>query len=237
MLHPVAIVAVESIFTAKKACRVDVAADKTMVMTFLCSRQRRQLESPDKGSGLTDPAFDPGRQRPVRLALKPTQGVEPAVQAQQQAVGAVSHQQHQRAAAHHLVELVAMADQKLTTVGGGVHCLVLQLYAGEGLTAEAPEKLVVITGNVYHPGTGGGELQQLVDNLPMTVREMGPALHGDQVDNVAYQVQRLAANVVEEIQQVVGLAIGRSQMNIGNEYAAIRSHGASRGVRPAFGFL
>jgi hypothetical protein len=152
-------------------------------------------------------------------------------------MGAVSYQQHQRTAAHHLVKLVAMADQKLTVVGGGMHGLVLQFDAGKRLATETPEKFIVIARDVHHPGSRCGQPQQLVDNLSVAVWEMSPSLHGNQVDDVAYQVKCLALNVIQEIQQIVRLAIGGTQMDVGYEYASILSHGASGENRPAFRIL
>src|SRR5690554_601797 len=95
----------------------------------------------------------------------------------------------------------------------------------------------MVARNVNHPGAGRGQLQQLVNHLPMAVRKVGPALHGNQVDNVTHQIEGLALDVIQEIQQVVRLAIGGTQVNVGYEYAAILSHGASGEIRPAFRIL
>jgi hypothetical protein len=62
---------------------------------------------------------------------------------------------------------------------------------------------------------------------------VGPTLHGNQVDDVAYQVQGVAPDGIEEIQQLSGLAIRCAKMDIRDEDAAIIAHGASCIVRPA----
>src|SRR5690554_4504011 len=95
----------------------------------------------------------------------------------------VTHQQHQGAASHHLVELVTVAYQKTAAIRGGMHGLVEKLDTGEGLATEAAEEFIVVTGHIDNAGAGGGQLQQFVNNLPMTFRKVGPALHGNQVDD------------------------------------------------------
>src|SRR5690554_2993251 len=139
-----------------------MSANKTIEIALLRGRQRCQLKPANKGSGLTYAAFDPGRQRPVGLALQTAQGVEPAVQPQQQAVGMVTHQQHQGAASHHLVELITVAYQKTAAIRGGMHGLVEKLHTGEGLATEATEEFIVVTGHIDNAEIGRASCRERV---------------------------------------------------------------------------
>src|SRR5690554_728126 len=125
-----------------------MTADEAIKIAFLRRCQSGQLKPANEGPSLTDPALDPGRQRPVGLALQPAKSVEPAVESQQQAVGTVAYQQHQRTAAHYLVKLVAVAYQKTPAIRGGVYRLVVQLNTGKGLATEAPEEFVMVSGHI-----------------------------------------------------------------------------------------
>ena len=143
-------------------------------------------------------------------------------------MGTVTHQQHQRAAAHHLIKLVAVADHEPPTIGSGMHRLVSKLYAGDGLAAEPAQKIVVIAGHINHAGSTGRQIDEFVDNGLMGIGEMHPSLHCDQVNDVAHQVERFTAYVTQEIQQVFRLAVRRAQVYVGNENAPIAPHGVSR---------
>src|SRR5690554_7357886 len=103
----------------------------------------------------------------------------------------VTHQQHQGAASHYLVELVTVAYQKTAAIRGGMHGLVEKLDTGEGLATEAAEEFIVVTGHIDNAGAGGGQLQQFVNNLPMAFRKVGPALHDNHVTQVAHHIQSL----------------------------------------------
>src|SRR5690554_2962686 len=137
-----------------------MSANKTIKIAFLRRCQSGQLKPANEGPSLTDPALDPGRQRPVGLALQPAKSVEPAVESQQQAVGTVAYQQHQRTAAHYLVNLVAVAFLHTPAICGGWYRPVVQLSNANGLTTDAPVEFVMVPGDIYGPGTGTGQFKK-----------------------------------------------------------------------------
>src|SRR5690554_7645253 len=59
-----------------------MTADEAIKIAFLRRCQSGQLKPANEGPSLTDPALDPGRQRPVGLALHPANTAEPAAQPQ-----------------------------------------------------------------------------------------------------------------------------------------------------------
>ncbi|MPM70348.1 hypothetical protein SDC9_117303 [bioreactor metagenome] len=95
-----------------------------------------------------------------------------------------------------------------------MHPILGHVHAAKIKLQIAPRKLVVVARNEDHARALARLAQQLLHHIVVRLRPVPLAAQLPAVDDVAHQEQRLALGVLEEIQQRVGLAAGRSQVQV-----------------------
>ncbi|GGC67639.1 hypothetical protein GCM10011362_15130 [Marinobacter halophilus] len=143
-------------------------------------------------------------------------------------MGTIAHQEHERTAANNLIKLITMTNHETSTIGGGMYRLVKQFHTVDGLAAEPAKEVIVISRHVDHARATRGKLKEFLYDRLVRSREADTPLHGNQVNNVSDQIEGFAANIIEKIQQIVCLAVRRTQMHIGYEYTPVVPHVVSR---------
>ena len=240
---PVAVIAVEDAIDVADLGVVDVAADHAVDAAPARFARHRVLVAVDELDRVLDLVLQVGRQRPVGQAELAAAPVEGGVDAQRRAVGPVAEDREPARIAHDAVELVAMDHQQLAAVGLGVDRLFLDLHPAEGELAVLPRRLVVVAGDVDDVGALARLAHDLLDDIVVRLRPVPPALQAPAIDNVADQVQSLALVPSQEIEQHLGLATTRAQMDIGQEDRAMAGrlvtlyHGHVDKTRPAQNLL
>jgi hypothetical protein len=83
--------------------------------------------------------------------------------------------------------------------------------------AEVADAVVVIAWNVDHPHALAGQAQDLLDHVVVGLGPEPAGLHLPAVNDVAHEVERVALELADELQQELGLAAARAQVDIGDE--------------------
>jgi hypothetical protein len=131
------------------------------------------------------------------------------------------------------IELVAVHDEQSTPVGGHVHRAPPHAHRGQGQPAEAAHRTIVVAGDVDDVGASATQRMQrfdhaLVRGLPMRA----PMREPPQIDDVADQVQAIAAQGFEEHREFRGVAVLGADVDVGEERGAPRWlrkwHGSGR---------
>ena len=124
-----------------------------------------------------------------------------AVAAHQQLVGGVAEEGEPAVRQHDRVELVAVEHQQLRP--SAVVWIALRRISTPPKfePGELAEHLVMVAGDVDHLGAALGALQQAPDDVVVRARPVVALLHPPAVDDVADQVQRLAVDMIEEVDQ------------------------------------
>ena len=236
---PVAVVAVEDAVDVADLGVVDVAADHAIDAAPARLVGHGVLVVGDELHGVLDLVLQERRQRPVGQAEPAAAPVEPGVEAQRRAVGPVAQDGEPARVADDAVELVAVDHQQLAAVRRLVDRLVLDPHVAEGELAVLPRRLVVVAGDVDDVGALARLAHDLLHHVVVALRPVPPALQAPAVDDVADQVQMLALVLLEEVEQQLGLATARSEMDVGQEDGAMAGrlvtldHGHVDKTRPA----
>src|SRR5262249_42734998 len=82
--------------------------------------------------------------------------------------------------------------------------------------AVIPKKFVVIAGHVNYLGAALGFSQNRAEDIVMRLRPEQPPLHLEHIDNVADQIEEVAFNGAQEVEQTIGAAAPKSKMDVGN---------------------
>ena len=129
------------------------------------------------------------------------------------------------------VELVTVQDQQAAAIGGLVDRLAADGNAAEIHAGELAEDLVVIAGDVNDAGTPLGALQQPPDHVVMRSGPVEFLLQPPAIDHVADQIHGLAVDMVEKVDQHLGVAAARAEMDVGNPDGAIPTPLMTLGLR------
>lgn len=78
----------------------------------------------------------------------------------------------------------------------------------------------MVAGDVDDPRAGPGLVEHRTHDRGVARRPVDAPAHGLQVDDVADQIERLALHLMQEVEQVAGLAVGGTQMDVGDEHGA-----------------
>ena len=225
---PVAAVAVEHAVGHSHLGMVDVAADDAVEATPLRILGERGLEPVDGLHRLLDLPLQPLAKRPVRVAQQPAHRVEPAVDDQRGAVGAVAEDGQELGVAQHAVELVAVDDQQLQPGGRHVDRLAADLDAGdlEGVRVlrwrqPGAEHFVVVARNVGDRRPALGHAQDRAEHAVMVGVPIPGLAEAPAIDDVADQEKVLAVHPAQEIGEEVATAALGSEMGIRNEHGTV----------------
>jgi len=104
------------------------------------------------------------------------------------------------------VELVAMQHHQLAAVCRLVEGRALDLDPAEMQPAELAEHLVMVAGDIHDARAALGALQYAPDDVVMRRRPVELLLQPPAIDDVTHEIHRLAVDIVEEVDQQLGIA-------------------------------
>ena len=111
-------------------------------------------------------------------------------------------------------QLIAMGDPELAAIGRGVQTLLGQLDATEGVVEVGAGKLVVVPRDVDHARAFASLAQDLLDHVVVRLRPVPGATQLPAVDDVAHEIEGVALDAAQEVEEGVCLAARRSQVHI-----------------------
>ncbi len=132
---------------------------------------------------------------------------------------------------HDSVEFVTMQDQQLAPVCGGVDRLAPDFDAAEIESGELAEHLVVVAGDIDHPRAALGALEDAPENVVMARGPVKFLFESPAIDNVADQIERIAVDMVEKVDQHFDIAAARAEMHVADPDRAVAR------TRSAFTFV
>ena len=91
------------------------------------------------------------------------------------------------------------------------------------------QELVVIARQIDDAGALARLAQQLLHHVVVRLRPVPAATQLPAVDDVADQIDRFGVVVAEEVEQALGLAAARAEMNVGNKERTERHRAVLRG--------
>ncbi|MNE27256.1 hypothetical protein D3C80_1206590 [compost metagenome] len=140
--------------------------------------------------------------------------VEPAVEGQGELVGRIAQKRQPAVVAGDHVELVAMNHQQAPAIGGQVLGLVDQLDVAQHQFGIAAQELVMVAGDVDDFGAALAHGQQTADHVGVRLGPVHAATQFPAIDDVADQVDAVRLVALEELRQVLGLAIPGTQVHV-----------------------
>jgi len=136
---------------------------------------------------------------------------------QRELVGHVAQHRQPARALDDAVEVVAVRDPQPSAVGQRVHGVGHHVHAAEVVRHVAACELVVVARHEDHPCALARLAQQLLHDVVVRLRPVPGAPQLPAVDDVADEVQRLALGVAQELEQGLGAAAWRAQVQVGDE--------------------
>ena len=221
-LDPVAVVGIGQAVDHPQLGMVDVAADHAVDAAPARLADHRQLEVVDEADRTLDLELQVARERPVGQPQARAGRVQHPVEPQRQLVEAVADMRQPARALDHAVEQVAVHHPEPAAVGGLVDAVLHHLDAAEGMAGIAARELVMVAGHEDHPRALARLAQHLLHHVVVRLRPEPAPLQLPAVDDVPDQIERLALDRAQEVEQRLGLAAGRAQVHVGNEHGADR---------------
>ncbi len=178
------------------------------------------LEIADEVHCTLDLVLEVRRQRPVAIAVFGAPVVEPAVEGQGEFIGRVAQKGQPAVVAGDHVELVAVNDQKATSIGRDVLDFVDQLDVAQHQLGVTAQEFIVIAGDINDFGAALAHGQQAANHVGVCLWPVHAAAQFPAIDDVADQVHLVSLIALEKSGKVLGLAITCTQMNVGNPQGA-----------------
>jgi len=113
-----------------------------------------------------------------------------------------------------------MGDPELSAVGRDVHTLVHDVHATKIVCDVLPGELVVITRHENHMHTLARFSQDLLHHIVVELRPVPAATQLPAVNDVAHEIQGLAARVAQKVQKRLSLTSRRTQVKIRDPHGA-----------------
>ena len=121
-----------------------------------------------------------------------------------------------------------MHDEKAAPVRRFVQCLEADLDVAEHQPVVIAERPVVIAGNVDDPRAVLGLAENRADDVVMRLRPVETARQAPHVDDVADEVDLLALDAAQEVEQEFRAASLETKMDVGDEDATESQRGSRR---------
>ena len=193
---------------------MDMAADHPVDPAFSGGAGNDLLIAGDEFDRVLDLVLGHLAERPIGQIEPVADRIDPAIEPHQQMIGGIAHEGEPAVRQHDRVEFIAMQHHQAAPVSRGVERGPADFDPAEIQARELAEHFVVIAGNIYDPRATLGPLQNAPDDVIMRGRPVEFLLQAPAIDNVAHQIHHLAVDAVEEIDQHVGIAAARAQMDI-----------------------
>jgi len=204
---------------------VDMSADDAVQPALTGGMQCRFLEVEDELQRLLDPPLGVPGQRPVTAhAEAAADQRQQHVRPDQQVVGNVAEHGDPAMMARDLVEFVTMQQQEASPVGQRMHVFAADLDVAEGDVEIIAQRFVVVTGNEHHPLAMPRPTQDLLDHSVLRRRPCDAAAHRPEIDDIADQEKVLGTIGAQEIEEPVGLARPRTEVDVGEKNGADLCH-------------
>ena len=139
--------------------------------------------------------------------------------------------------AHDDVEFVAVRDEIALAVGCDVDRPPLDLDPAEAQAEELAGKFIVVAGNEHHPRAAPDLAQQLLDHVVVRLRPVPAGTKAPAVDDVANEIDRVGLDIAQHIEDEMGLAAARPEVQIRQEQrpVALGLVGLGHGRSPGHG--
>jgi hypothetical protein len=199
---------------------MDVSADDSVGAALLGRMGDHVLEAGDELDGVLHLLLEVRRQRPIRQAALAPDPVEHPVELQQQDVCAVAKEGEPFGIEHDAVELVAVDHQQCPAVGGLVDRLVGKFDAAEIEPDIIAERFVMVARHIDDARPVLGFLENAAHHVVMTRRPVPALAQLPAVDDVADQIEGLAIDRFQEIEQQLGIAAGGAEVGVGDPHGA-----------------
>ncbi len=122
---------------------------------------------------------------------------------------------------HDAVEAVAVRDQQPLARGRDVHDFIRHFYITEGQADELPHHGIVVARHIDHARSLARAAQEFLHHIVVRLRPVPATAQLPAVQNVANQIQRVRFVVLQEIEQELGLATGRAEVDVGDPERAV----------------
>jgi hypothetical protein len=142
------------------------------------------------------------------------------VQGEQAPVPPVAREGQPLGVLDHPIELVPVGHQVALAVGRLVDGVAGHHHPAEMHAAEVADAVVVIAGDVDHRDALARQPQHLLHHVVMRLWPEPAGLHLPAVDDIAHQVERVALQHPDELQQPLGLATLGPQVHVGDKGGA-----------------
>jgi hypothetical protein len=166
-----------------------------------------------------------GRETPVAEPQATPQAIHHSVQHEDGSIGPIPEEGEPLGVLHDAVELVAMHDQVALAVGRLVDHVARHDHPAEVHAAEVADAVVVVAGDVDHFGPLSRHPQDLLDHVVVGLGPVPAAAQLPAVDDVADQIELVALDVADEVQQQLGLTPSGPQVQVADEDGTVAANG------------
>ena len=158
-LHPVTAVVIRDPGDILECGTVDVTADNAVIAPLGCGMGSSLFKAFDIFERPSCAALDESGERPVRQATTTSQQPLPAIERQQQVVGARAEALQTVVVPDRVVELISVQQQQAPPVGCDMLCLGLDHDPLKTCLEVVTQRLVVIARNLGDPGAASSHVE------------------------------------------------------------------------------
>jgi hypothetical protein len=117
---------------------------------------------------------------------------------------------------HHHIESIAVGDQQFAPIGGVVDRIERNLDPAEIHARIGPQHLVMVAGDQHHASAAVRHLEHPADHFVVGFGPVPALAQPPAIDDIADQIERLTFVRTQEIEQQLGVAAARAQVDVGN---------------------
>ena len=145
-----------------------------------------------------------------------------AIQREQAPACEAAEPNAERRAAHDGVELIAVRDEQAAAVARRVDRVARDLDVAELHARERVQVVIVVAGDVDDPRAFLALLQQQAQDLGVARGPVEALAQILDVDDVADEIEDVAARMAQEVEQQIDAAFARAQVDVGQPDGAER---------------
>jgi hypothetical protein len=195
---------------------VDVTAHHAVSASLAGFVRHGGLEVAHVAHCALDLQLEIARQAPVGQPKPRPQAIEPAVDLQAEFVGCISKIGQPLGALDDAIEKVPVRHPQAPPIGRDMDALLRHVHPAKVVRDIAPCELVMVAGNEDDAHTFSRLAQDLLHHIVVQLRPVPGAPQLPAVDDVAHQVQRVALDVAQEVEQRLRLTPRGAEMQIGD---------------------
>ncbi len=193
---------------------MDVAAYDAITAATARFFRHHLFEIANEAHGILGLVLQVLRHRPIRQVELQADRVQPAIELEQHGVDRIAEVGEPACVVHDTVEQIAVRDPQALAVCGHVDGIFGDNDLAQREADELADEFIVVARDVDNPRPLTSFAQQLLHDVVVLLGPVPPLAQLPAIQNIADQIQRFGLVAAQKIEQIIGLAARRAEMNI-----------------------